>query len=89
MDGKNQGSFNWLRLEPPSWWYAERIPPAAWGLLPVSALYGAFVQKRFREASPLLDESRRIYSGLPGWGPKHRQTLRAQEYLTKARAGAS
>jgi tetraacyldisaccharide 4'-kinase len=52
MDGKNQGSFNWLRLEPPSWWYSERIPPAAWGLLPVSALYGAAVQKRFRDAKP-------------------------------------
>jgi tetraacyldisaccharide 4'-kinase len=52
MDGKNQGSFNWLRLEPPSWWYSERIPPAAWGLLPVSAFYGAAVQKRFRDAKP-------------------------------------
>ena len=52
MDGKNQGSFNWLRLEPPSWWYSERIPPAAWGLLPVSTLYGAAVQKRFRDAKP-------------------------------------
>jgi tetraacyldisaccharide 4'-kinase len=52
MDGKNQGSFNWLRLEPPSWWYSERIPSAAWGLLPVSALYGAAVQKRFRDAKP-------------------------------------
>ena len=41
-----------MRLEPPSWWYAERIPLAAWGLLPVSALYGAAVQKRFREAVP-------------------------------------
>ena len=52
MDGKNQRSFNWLRLEPPSWWYSERIPSAAWGLLPVSALYGAAVQKRFRDAKP-------------------------------------
>ena len=52
MEGKNQGSFNWLRLEPPTWWYSERIPPAAWGLLPVSALYGAAVQKRFRDAKP-------------------------------------
>ena len=52
MDGKNQGFFNWLRLEPPSWWYSGRIPPAAWGLLPVSALYGAAVQKRFRDAKP-------------------------------------
>ena len=52
MDGKKQGSFNWLRLEPPSWWYSGRIPPAAWGLLPVSALYGAAVQKRFRDAKP-------------------------------------
>ena len=52
MDGKKQGFFNWLRLEPPSWWYSGRIPPAAWGLLPVSALYGAAVQKRFRDAKP-------------------------------------
>ena len=41
-----------MRLEPPPWWYAERIPLAAWGLLPVSALYGAAVRKRFREAAP-------------------------------------
>ena len=41
-----------LRLEPPSWWYSERIPPAAWGLLPVSVLYGAAVQRRFRTARP-------------------------------------
>jgi len=46
------------------------------------------LQKRFREAIPLLDESQRIYIDLPGWGPKHRQTLRVQEYLTKARTGA-
>ena len=52
MDGKKQGSFNWPRLEPPSWWYSGRIPPAAWGLLPVSALYGAAVRKRFRDAKP-------------------------------------
>ena len=41
-----------MRLEPPPWWYAGRIPLAAWGLLPVSALYGAAVRKRFREAAP-------------------------------------
>jgi tetraacyldisaccharide 4'-kinase len=52
MDGKKQSFFNWLRLEPPSWWHSGRIPPAAWGLLPVSALYGAAVQKRFRDARP-------------------------------------
>ncbi len=41
-----------LRLETPSWWYAGRIPPAAWGLLPVSAFYGAAVRRRFRGAKP-------------------------------------
>lgn len=41
-----------MRLEPPPWWYAGRVPLAAWGLLPVSALYGAAVRKRFREAAP-------------------------------------
>jgi len=46
------------------------------------------LQKRFREAVPLLDESQRIYIDLPGWGPKHRQTLRVQEYLAKAHARA-
>jgi tetraacyldisaccharide 4'-kinase len=43
---------NGLRLEPPSWWYGERIPAAAWGLLPVSAVYGALVERRFRNAQP-------------------------------------
>lgn len=52
MDRKSQSDFSWLRLEPPSWWYSGRIPRAAWGLLPVSALYGAAVQTRFREAKP-------------------------------------
>ncbi len=41
-----------MRLEPPPWWYGGRIPAAAWGLLPVSAIYGALVQRRFRKASP-------------------------------------
>ncbi|MGO9869594.1 MAG: tetraacyldisaccharide 4'-kinase [Rhodomicrobium sp.] len=41
-----------MRLEPPSWWYGGRIPAAAWGLLPVSAIYGALVQRRFRKTSP-------------------------------------
>ncbi|MBI4723881.1 MAG: tetraacyldisaccharide 4'-kinase, partial [Rhodomicrobium sp.] len=41
-----------MRLEPPSWWYGGRIPLAAWGLLPISAIYGAIVQRRFRKASP-------------------------------------
>jgi len=41
-----------MRLDPPSWWYGGRIPAAAWGLLPVSAIYGALAQRRFRKASP-------------------------------------
>jgi tetraacyldisaccharide 4'-kinase len=41
-----------MRLEPPSWWYESRIPLAAWGLLPIAAIYGAAVQRRFRNASP-------------------------------------
>jgi len=41
-----------MRLEPPSWWYQGRIPHAAWGLWPISAIYGAAVQRRFRTASP-------------------------------------
>jgi tetraacyldisaccharide 4'-kinase len=45
---KNRG----LPLEAPSWWYQARTPPAAWGLLPVSAAYGAIVQWRLRTASP-------------------------------------
>jgi tetraacyldisaccharide 4'-kinase len=41
-----------MRLEPPSWWYSGRIPVAAWGLLPISAIYGELVERRFRKASP-------------------------------------
>ncbi len=41
-----------MRLEPPSWWYGDRIPLAAWALWPVSAAYGGIVQRRFRTASP-------------------------------------
>ncbi|MGO8952948.1 MAG: tetraacyldisaccharide 4'-kinase [Rhodomicrobium sp.] len=40
-----------MRLEPPSWWYQGPIPHAAWGLWPISAIYGAAVQRRFRTAS--------------------------------------
>src|SRR3974377_2070838 len=40
------------RLEPPSWWDEGRPPLAAWGLLPIAAIYGAAVQRRFRTASP-------------------------------------
>jgi tetraacyldisaccharide 4'-kinase len=43
---------NMLRLEPPSWWCGERIPATAWGLLPISAVYGALVERRFRNAQP-------------------------------------
>ena len=41
-----------MRLEPPSWWYGGPIPLAAWGLLPISAAYGALAARRFRKASP-------------------------------------
>jgi tetraacyldisaccharide 4'-kinase len=41
-----------MRLEPPSWWYAERVPLAAWALWPVSAVYGGIVERRFKAASP-------------------------------------
>ncbi len=41
-----------MRLEPPTWWYNDRIPFAAWGLLPISKLYGAAVKRRFRKSSP-------------------------------------
>lgn len=41
-----------MRLEPPSWWYSERIPLAAWALWPLSVLYGGLAKRRFRTASP-------------------------------------
>ncbi len=41
-----------MRLEPPSWWYGGRIPFAAWGLWPISAVYGKLVERRFRAVSP-------------------------------------
>jgi len=41
-----------MRLEPPTWWYGERIPLAAWALWPISAAYGGIVERRFRTASP-------------------------------------
>jgi tetraacyldisaccharide 4'-kinase len=41
-----------MRLEPPSWWYGERIPPAAWALWPIAAAYGGIVERRFRTACP-------------------------------------
>jgi tetraacyldisaccharide 4'-kinase len=41
-----------MRLEPPFWWYEGRTPLLAWGLVPVAAIYGAAVQRRFRTASP-------------------------------------
>lgn len=44
-----------MRLDEPSWWYAEggeaRLPARL--LAPVSALYGAIAERRFRRASPL------------------------------------
>jgi tetraacyldisaccharide 4'-kinase len=41
-----------MRLKPPSWWYGERIPPAAWALWPIAAIYGGIVERRFRTACP-------------------------------------
>src|SRR5579883_1930614 len=41
-----------MRLEPPSWWYDSPVPPAAYGLWPVAALYGAAVKGRFARSSP-------------------------------------
>jgi tetraacyldisaccharide 4'-kinase len=45
-----------MRLEPPSWWYGERIPLAAWALWPVSAVNGGLVERRFRTACPYLSK---------------------------------
>lgn len=40
-----------VRKSPPSWWYKEGpIPRAAWGLWPVSAIYGAVAKRRLRKA---------------------------------------
>jgi serine/threonine-protein kinase len=44
------------------------------------------LQNRFREALPFLEESEHSYTNYPGAGPNARQTLRAREYLEKARA---
>jgi tetraacyldisaccharide 4'-kinase len=52
MDGNNRSAFNWLKLEPPSWWYAGQLPPAAFALTPISALYGALAARRFRNSAP-------------------------------------
>ena len=41
-----------MRLKPPSWWYGDRIPLAAWALWPISAAYGGIAERRFRAASP-------------------------------------
>src|SRR5208337_2547916 len=41
-----------MQLEPPFWWYGERIPLAAWALWPISAAYGEIGKRRFRTASP-------------------------------------
>ncbi len=40
-----------MRLEPPAWWYGK-TPRAAHALWPVSAIYGALVERRFRKAKP-------------------------------------
>jgi tetraacyldisaccharide 4'-kinase len=52
MEGKTPSTPRWLRLEPPSWWYAGPVPAAACALAPASALYGAAVEYRFRKATP-------------------------------------
>ncbi|ADP70983.1 tetraacyldisaccharide 4'-kinase [Rhodomicrobium vannielii ATCC 17100] len=41
-----------MRLEPPRWWYGGGTPLAAWVLWPVSAVYGAIAERRFRKAEP-------------------------------------
>ncbi|KAI94658.1 tetraacyldisaccharide 4'-kinase [Rhodomicrobium udaipurense JA643] len=41
-----------MRLEPPRWWYGGGTPLAAWALWPVSAVYGAIAERRFRKAEP-------------------------------------
>ncbi|MFZ1108914.1 MAG: tetraacyldisaccharide 4'-kinase [Rhodomicrobium sp.] len=42
-----------VRKSAPSWWYKEGpIPLAAWGLWPVSAIYGAVAKRRLRRARP-------------------------------------
>jgi tetraacyldisaccharide 4'-kinase len=41
-----------MPLEPPSWWFNGRVPLAAWGLWPVSLLYGSIVEARFAMATP-------------------------------------
>jgi tetratricopeptide (TPR) repeat protein len=44
-------------------------------------------QKRFAEAIPALESSLRIFLALPGWGPKHPETVDVQRALDRARAG--
>jgi tetraacyldisaccharide 4'-kinase len=41
-----------MRLEPPSWWYGDSLPLAAWGLFPLSLIYGNAVRARFRHTKP-------------------------------------
>jgi tetraacyldisaccharide 4'-kinase len=41
-----------MRLEPPKFWYADRIPFTAWTLLPASKIYGGIVERRFRRTAP-------------------------------------
>jgi tetraacyldisaccharide 4'-kinase len=41
-----------MRLEPPPWWFSGRMPLAAWGLWPVSFIYGNIVEARFAMAAP-------------------------------------
>jgi tetraacyldisaccharide 4'-kinase len=42
-----------VKRSPPSWWYKEGpIPRAAWGLWPVSAIYGAVAKRRLRKSRP-------------------------------------
>ncbi len=41
-----------MRLDEPSWWYAERVRPAARLLAPAGALWGHLAQRRFRATTP-------------------------------------
>jgi tetratricopeptide (TPR) repeat protein len=43
-------------------------------------------QKRFAEAIQALEGSERVFLELPGWGPKHPDTIQVHEALELARA---
>ncbi|HEY3743864.1 MAG TPA: serine/threonine-protein kinase [Bryobacteraceae bacterium] len=54
---------------------------ASWGEIGVALNR----EKRFAEAIPPLESSERIYIALPGWGPKHPDTVRVERALALAR----